>query len=76
MTSNLSKRISQHKEGITPGFTSKYRVKKLIFFEEFREISNAIDREKQLKRWSRKKKVWLVKRQNPEMQDLYDDLVY
>ncbi|MGA2961041.1 MAG: GIY-YIG nuclease family protein [Candidatus Korobacteraceae bacterium] len=77
VTNNLHKRIWQHKQGAFEGFTKQYEVNRLIYFESFDDIRTAINREKQLKGWSRRKKIWLVERVNPRWEDLsrqwYDD---
>ncbi len=74
VTSNLKARISQHKEKITPGFTSRYNVNRLLYYEMFNDAYNAITREKQIKSGSRKKKVDLITGTNPEWKDLYEML--
>lgn len=71
VTSNLQKRIWEHREGISEGFSSKYKVFRLVHFEMFDLISAAIAREKQLKRWRREWKIKLVEEHNPEWKDLY-----
>lgn len=73
ITNNLSKRVWQHKSNLAEGFTKKYQCHKLIYFEETSNIESAIAREKQLKRWSRKKKEALIKTTNPHWKDLSDD---
>lgn len=70
VSSDLQKRIYQHKEGLINGFTKKYHCHKLVYFESFNDPENAILREKQLKRWIRKKKNDLVNAMNPEWKDL------
>jgi putative endonuclease len=74
VTSNLSARIYEHKMKISPGFTSKYNLDKLVFYEEQPDSLQAIAREKQIKSWSKRKKVNLITRQNPSWHDLYDSL--
>jgi putative endonuclease len=74
VTSVLSERIYQHKEKIAPGFTSRYNINKLIYFEEQADAVTAIHREKQIKSWTRKKKVDLIESLNPVWHDLYDEL--
>ena len=74
VTSNLKQRISQHKEGITKGFTSKYNTHNLLYYETFTDINQAIKREKQLKNWHKDWKWNLIKEFNPECIDLYDSL--
>lgn len=70
VTSNLESRLWQHRNKIYPGFTSDYNIDILIFFEQFDSIIDAITREKQLKRWSRSKKIFLIEQQNPNWIDL------
>ncbi|WP_340107010.1 GIY-YIG nuclease family protein [Rhodohalobacter sp. 8-1] len=66
-------RILQHIRKENPGFTQKYNLNKLVWFEEYGEVTAAIAREKQIKRWSRKKKEWLIELKNPEWKDLLMD---
>ena len=70
VTSNLAKRIYEHKIHAVEGFTAKYNVDKLIYVEEYPSIIDAIAREKQLKGWRRSKKDELIKQQNPEMKEI------
>ncbi|MFZ4622208.1 MAG: GIY-YIG nuclease family protein [Bacteroidota bacterium] len=74
VTGNLSNRIIQHKESLIPGFTQKYRVNQLMYFEEYTYIQDAISREKQLKKWNREWKIRLIEKRNPEWRDLFYDL--
>ena len=74
ITSNLKKRIWEHKEKVIDGFTKNYNINKLIFFEIYNDPENAILREKQIKAGPRTKKVELIIRINPEWKDLYDNL--
>ena len=74
VTSDLKKRIWEHKEKIVKGFTEKYNINKLIYFEIFNDPENAILREKQIKAGSRNKKIELIKKNNPEWKDLYNKL--
>ena len=74
VTSNLPKRIFEHKEGLVEGFTKKYNVKKLVYSEIFDAIEDAIIREKQIKAGSRKKKLGLINSINPTFKDLYYEL--
>jgi putative endonuclease len=71
VTSDLIGRVYEHREGLTPGFTSLYGVKHLVYFEPFDDINAAIEREKRLKRWRRDWKLNLIERHNPEWVDLY-----
>ncbi len=73
-TSDLKKRIWEHKEKVIDGFTKNYNINKLIFFEIYNDPENAILREKQIKAGSRIKKVKLITGINPEWKDLYDKL--
>jgi putative endonuclease len=75
VTSNLVNRITQHKEKAMPGFTAKYNVDKLVYYESFEDIHEAIAREKQLKAGSRKKKNALIDQVNPMWKDLYEGLL-
>lgn len=70
VTNNLEARVFQHKQELIDGFTKRYHVTFLVFFEATDDISAAIQREKQIKGWSRKKKIALVKTMNPEWKDL------
>ena len=70
ITSGLEERIFKHKEGLYDGFTKKYGVNRLVYFESFDDVRNAIDREKQLKGWRRAKKIALIERVNPQWKDL------
>ena len=74
VTSDLKKRITEHKSEIGSSLTKKYHLKFLIYFEEFSEIHQAIAREKQLKNWHKEWKWNLVKSMNPDLKDLYEDL--
>lgn len=70
VTNNLQRRIYEHKQELVKGFSKKYKCKKLVYFEEYKDVNQAIAREKQLKNWNRKKKEWLIKKLNPEFKDL------
>jgi putative endonuclease len=74
VTSNLVKRIYEHKEKLVEGFTKKYNVSKLVYYETFDDVNYAIAREKQLKAGSRKRKINLIKKFNNEWKDLYFDI--
>lgn len=69
VTNDLRRRLYEHKNEQIEGFTKKYHVHKLVYFEEYSEINDAIAREKQLKRWVRAKKNWLVETKNPNWDD-------
>ncbi|WP_057881997.1 GIY-YIG nuclease family protein [Tsuneonella troitsensis] len=73
VTSNLLQRVAQHREGTFGGFTTKYAVKCLVWFEQHSTMEHAIVREKQLKKWNRAWKLDLIKKANPEWRDLAED---
>jgi putative endonuclease len=75
VTSNLVKRIWEHREGLADGFTKKYGVKQLVWFESHGDAVSAITREKQLKKWNRAWKINLIQQKNPYWRDLYDDIL-
>ncbi len=75
VTSDLIKRIYEHKQKSAAGFTKKYHVDKLVYFETFGTIQQAIEREKQLKAGSRNKKIDAIQSMNPEFKDLYDSIL-
>lgn len=75
VTNNLIKRIYEHKNGLTNGFTKRYFLKSLLYYEEFTRIEDAINREKQLKHWNREWKIELIKQTNPGFRDLYPNLL-
>ena len=70
ITNNLQRRVYEHKTGVFEGFTKKYRVHKLVYYENCHDVNDAIRREKQLKAWSREKKNKLVESINPEWKEL------
>ena len=70
VTSDLERRASEHKDGVASAFSAKYKLKYLVYFEEFQSIQLAISREKQLKRWHREWKINLIKAFYPEMKVL------
>ena len=74
LTNNLKKRVFEHKSGLIPGFTTKYNVKKLVYFETHNWIDEAILREKRLKTWKRVWKINIIEKLNPEWNDLYDEI--
>jgi len=74
VTNNLKRRIYEHREKIIKGFTFKYNINKLIYFEIYKDIIKAIEREKQIKARCRDKKIELIKSVNPEWKDLYENL--
>ena len=74
VTSNLAQRVFQHKNKLVEGFTKKYNLHKLVYFEQTLDVQSAIAREKQLKAGSRKKKVALIEKTNALWEDLYSDI--
>jgi putative endonuclease len=74
VTSELKQRVFLHKQEKVDGFTKKYRVNKLVYYEVFEDIDSAIIREKQLKEWKRKWKIELIEKKNIEWTDMYDKL--
>jgi len=74
VTNNLIKRVYQHKAKLADGFTKRYNIVKLVYYEVFEDIENAIFREKQIKAGSRQKKIQLIGSANREWRDLYDEL--
>ena len=70
ITNNLERRVYEHKRGLVPGFTRKYRVNRLMYFEVFHDVRAAIEREKQIKSWTRAKRIALLESQNPTWGDL------
>ena len=74
VTRNLKKRVSEHKNDLVDGFTKKYRVHRLVYFESTTDVKAAITREKQLKAWKRQWKIQLIEKGNTDWRDLYEDL--
>ena len=75
VTNDITRRVYEHKNNLAEGFTKKYEVHLLVYFEEFHNIDEAITREKQLKRWKRAWKLRLIESSNPEWNDLYREFV-
>jgi len=75
VTSDLVKRVWEHKNKLTEGFTEQYDVNRLVYYEHFPDAQNAIRREKRLKKYNRKWKIDLIEEANPEWQDLYEVLI-
>ncbi len=73
-TSDLVSRITQHKKGAIPGFTRKYDVKRLVWYEAHEDIGEAIIRERRIKNWKRKWKLELIEKENPNWRDLFFDI--
>lgn len=74
VTNNLSRRMWEHKEGIISGFTKKYKLKKLIYYEQYSDVKEAIAREKALKKWNRDWKIQKIEQVNPTWDDLYSHI--
>ena len=74
VTNSIARRVWEHKKGLLSGFTKKYNVKLLVYYEEFQNIHDAIEREKLLKGWNRSWKLRIIEEMNPDWRDLYDDL--
>ena len=74
VTGNLGARVWQHKNDVAEGFTRKYGVHTLVYFELYEDMDSAINREKQIKNWQRKWKLELIEKQNPTWRDLYEEL--
>ena len=75
MTNNLVRRSYEHRNCLIDGFTKKYNLKRLVYFEVFNTVEEAIHREKRLKKWNRQWKIDLIEKDNPNLNDLYQQLV-
>lgn len=75
MTTNLQNRLYEHKNKIVPGFSQKYNIDKLVYFEITTDVKSAIAREKQFKKWNRAWKLELIEKYNPEWNDLAEDWI-
>ncbi|APF17265.1 GIY-YIG nuclease family protein [Caldithrix abyssi] len=73
ITNNLMRRVYEHKNKLIDGFTKKYNINKLVYYETFQDVRAAIEREKEIKKWRREKKNKLVNTENPEWRDLSED---
>jgi len=74
VTNNVAKRVYEHKHGLVEGFTKKYHVHKLVYFEETNDIREALTREKRMKKWNRAWKIELIEKSNPDWNDLFEEL--
>ena len=74
ITNDLRRRVYEHREKLAKGFTKRYNVVKLVYYEVFEDAAEAIRREKQLKKGPRRKKVELIRQMNPEWKDLYEEI--
>ncbi len=75
VTNDLARRVYEHKEGEVKGFTKKYKVNKLVYYEEYSDVIEAISREKNIKKWKRAWKVELIESENANWDDLYNELI-
>lgn len=75
VTNDLIRRVYEHKEGLAEGFTKRYHIKQLVYYEIHDEIESAIRREKSIKRWTRDKKISAIEQVNPFWDDLYESLI-
>ena len=75
ITNDLVRRVYEHRTNAVPGFTARYNLKRLVYFEEHSTAANAIQREKTIKHWVRAWKMDLIERNNPDWNDLYDQIV-
>ena len=74
VTNSLIRRIYEHKHDLVDGFTKKYSIHNLVYYETYDSINTAISREKQVKKWNRKWKIGLIEKDNPDWRDLYEEL--
>ena len=75
ITNDIVRRVSEHREGLVVGFTKKYNVHKLVYYQQCEDIESAIQREKQLKAWHRAWKIRLIEETNPTWKDLYETIL-
>jgi putative endonuclease len=75
VTADLVKRVYEHKNNLVDGFTKKYNIHMLVYYQQFEDIEAAILEEKRLKKWNRKWKIELIERNNPEWRDLYKNII-
>ena len=73
-TNDLKRRVYEHKNNLVEGFTNKYNVNMLVYYEQTNDVNSAIQREKRLKKWERKWKIRLIEKMNPDWLDLFDSL--
>ncbi|MDR3089266.1 MAG: GIY-YIG nuclease family protein [Desulfobulbaceae bacterium] len=74
VTNNLIRRVWEHKNNLIDGFTKKYAIHRLVYFEQHEDMLSAITREKQIKKWNRAWKLVLIEKENPDWRDLWDDI--
>ncbi|MFQ5676480.1 MAG: GIY-YIG nuclease family protein [bacterium] len=75
VTNDLIRRVYEHKNDVVDGFTKKYQVHRLVYYEETNDVYEALQREKRMKKWKRQWKIKLIEEMNPEWRDLYDEIV-
>jgi len=75
VTNDLVRRIFEHRNGLTPGFTKRYGISRLVYYEAYDSVRSALQREKNIKRWPRAWKVNLINEGNPTWRDLYDEII-
>ena len=75
VTNNLLKRVYEHRNDFIDGFTKKYHVHDLVYYEVYRNIADAINREKRMKKWKRQWKIELIEKTNPQWRDVYSDII-
>ncbi len=75
VTNDLIRRVYEHKNDLIDGFTKKYGVHRLVYYEQYDDVVNAIQREKRLKKWNRQWKIELIEKENPEWKDIYLQLI-
>jgi putative endonuclease len=75
VTNDLVRRVYEHKNDLVEGFTKKYGIHLLVYYEQYNNAESAIQRERQMKKWNRQWKIRRIERQNPDWRDLFDDIV-
>jgi putative endonuclease len=75
VTNDLLRRVAQHKQGLVPGHTKRYGINKLVYFEQYADVRDAIQREKNMKHWPHVYKTRLIAQSNPTWRDLYDEMI-
>ena len=75
ITNDLHRRMEEHKSSLVDGFTNKYKIDKLVYYEDYQYVQDAIVREKRLKEWHRKWKLELIEKSNPNWEDLYSKII-
>ncbi|MDZ4724248.1 MAG: GIY-YIG nuclease family protein [candidate division Zixibacteria bacterium] len=75
MTNNLLKRVTEHRSNFVDGFTKRHGIHTLVYFEQTDDVTSALNREKQIKKWNRKWKLRLIEENNPHWRDLFDEII-